>query len=211
VTKLYAQSQTVQKRLDQWGKITSEILYPPPPQRDYHTESYDNFIFSVSRLQRLKRLDLLVESFKHVKNKKLKAIIIGDGPEKKDITQKIKENNLEERIILLGKSDEKIVLKNFATCRAVFFAPEQEDYGFVTGEAFASRKAAITATDSGGPAELVKNGETGYVCDPDPKVIAEKIDQLAEDEDLAQRLGENAFDFISQITWDKTIQKLVIV
>jgi glycosyltransferase involved in cell wall biosynthesis len=211
VTKLYAQSKTIQKRLERWGKIPSEVLYPPPPQRDYHTESYDNFIFSVSRLQRLKRLDLLVDSFKHVKNKNLKAIIIGDGPEQKDISRKIKENSLEERVILLGKSDEKTVLKNFAACRAVFFAPEQEDYGFVTGEAFASQKAVITATDSGGPAELVINGETGFVCTPDPQVMAEKIDQLAEDENLAQRMGENAYKFISQITWEKTVQKLVIV
>jgi glycosyltransferase involved in cell wall biosynthesis len=211
VTKLYAQSLTIQKRLKQWGRIPSEVLYPPPPQRDYHTESYDNFIFSVSRLQRLKRLDLLVESFKYVKNKSLKAVIIGEGPEKGEITAKIKDNKLEGRVILLGKSDEKTVLENFATCRAVFFAPEQEDYGFVTGEAFACRKPVITATDSGGPAELVKNGETGFVCDPDPKVMAEKIDRLAENEDLAQRMGEDAYNFISQITWEKTIQKLIIV
>jgi glycosyltransferase involved in cell wall biosynthesis len=211
VSKLYAQSQTIQERLERWGKIPSEVLYPPPPQRDYHTESYDNFIFSISRLQRLKRLDLLVESFKYVKNKDLRAVIIGEGPEEVEIKAKIKNSNLEGRVVLLGKSDEKTVLENFATCRAVFFAPEQEDYGFVTGEAFASRKAVITATDSGGPAELVKNGETGFVCDPNPKVIAEKMDQLAENEDLAQRLGQDAYDFISQITWEKTIQKLVIV
>jgi glycosyltransferase involved in cell wall biosynthesis len=41
--------------------------------------------------------------------------------------------------------------------------------------------------------------------------MAEKMDFLAEDEDQAQRLGENAYNFISQITWEKTIQKLVIV
>lgn len=211
VTKLYAQSHTIQKRLERWGGITSEVLYPPPPQRDYYTESYDNFIFSVSRLQRLKRLALLIESFKHVKNKDLKAIIIGDGPEKKNIVQNIKDNNLEGRITLLGKSTEQAVLGHYATCRAVFFAPKQEDYGFVTGESFASRKAVITAKDSGGPAELVKNGETGFVCEPNPVVLAEKMDQLAEDEALAQRMGEEAFKFISQITWEKTVNKLVIV
>jgi glycosyltransferase involved in cell wall biosynthesis len=211
VTKLYAQSQTIQKRLERWGGIASEVLYPPPPQRKYHTESYDNFIFSVSRLQRLKRLDLLVESFKHVKNKSFKAIIIGDGPEKTNIVQKIKDNNLEERITILGQSTEQAVLDHFATCRAVFFAPEQEDYGFVTGESFASRKAVITAMDSGGPAELVKHGETGFICDPDPVALAEKMDQIAEDEALAQRMGAEAYAFISRITWEKTVDKLVIV
>lgn len=211
VRKLFAQSRTIQKRLERWGKIPSDVLYPPPPQRNYYTESYENFIFSVSRLQRLKRLDLLVEAFKHVKNKNLKAVIIGEGPEKDKITRQIVDNNLEKRVVLLGKADEETVLKNFAACRAVFFAPEQEDYGFVTGEAFASRKSVITAADSGGPAELVKNGETGYVCSPDPKLIAEKMDHLAEDEKLAQKMGEKAFDYISQITWEKTIKKLVIV
>jgi len=211
VNKLYAQSRTIQKRLERWGRISSEVLYPPPPQRDYHTESYDNFIFSVSRLQRLKRMDLLVKSFKHVKNKDLKAIIVGEGPEEKDILKKIKDYGLEERVTLLGKSEEKIVLDLFATCRAVFFAPEQEDYGFVTGEAFACRKAVITAHDSGGPAELVKDGETGFICEPDPAALAEKMDQLAEDEALAQTMGANAYSFISQITWEKTVKKLVIV
>jgi glycosyltransferase involved in cell wall biosynthesis len=211
VTKLYAQSSTIQKRLERWGGIQSEVLYPPPPQRDYRTESYDSFIFSVSRLQRLKRLDLLVESFKHVRNKGLKAVIIGDGPEQKNIQRKIKDNNLEERITLLGKSTEQAVLDHFSRCRAVFFAPEQEDYGFVTGEAFASRKSVITASDSGGPAELVKNGETGFVCEPDPVALAKKMDQLAEDKALAQRMGANAYKFISQITWEKTVKKLVIV
>ncbi|MGD9345259.1 MAG: glycosyltransferase family 4 protein [Candidatus Aminicenantes bacterium] len=211
VTKLYAQSRTIQKRLERWGRISSEVLYPPPPQRNYHTESYDNFIFSVSRLQRLKRLDLLVESFNHVKNKNLKAIIVGEGPEEKDILQKIKDYHLEERVTLLGKSEEKMVLDLFATCRAVFFAPEKEDYGFVTGEAFSSRKPVITTHDSGGPAELVKHGETGFVCEPDPVALAEKMDQLAEDETLARNMGDNAHTFISKITWEKTVKKLVVV
>jgi glycosyltransferase involved in cell wall biosynthesis len=211
VTKLYAQSSTIQKRLERWGGIKSEVLFPPPPPRAYHTESYGNTIFSVSRLQRLKRLDLLVESFKHVRNKDLQVVIIGDGPEQKNIIRKIKDNNLEKRITLLGKSTEKTVLDHFANCRAVFFAPEQEDYGFVTGESFASRKAVITASDSGGPAELVKDGETGFVCEPNPVALAEKMDQLAEDETLARRMGENAYKFISKITWEKTVQKLVIV
>ena len=53
-----------------------------------------------------------------------------------------------------------------ARCRAVCFAPLDEDYGFVTVEAFASSKAVVTCTDSGGPAELVRDGGTGLMCDP---------------------------------------------
>lgn len=211
VTKLYAQSETIKERLQKWGNIPSEVLYPPPPQRDYHTDSYTNFIFTVSRLQWLKRVDLLVDSFRYVKNKNLKAVIIGDGPEEKNLIKKIKEFNLEDRIRLIGKSDEISVLSHYARCRAVFFAPIREDYGFVTGEAFASRKAVLTTADSGGPAELLKLSQAGYILPPDPEKIAEKLDQVAEDENLAIKMGTRGFDFISKITWEDTVKKLTIV
>lgn len=210
VTKLLVQSKTIQKRLKKWGKIKAEVLYPPPPQRSYYTDSYQNFIFSVSRLHKLKRLDLLVEAFRYVKNKELKAVIIGQGPEEKNLTLKIKRNHLEKRISLLGAADEKTVLDHYARCRAVFFAPLREDYGLVTTEAFASRKAVITAADSGGPTELIRDGERGYITETSPKKIGERLDELAEDRNLAESMGKNALEFISQLTWEKTVEKLII-
>jgi glycosyltransferase involved in cell wall biosynthesis len=210
VTKLYAQSKTIQLRLIKWGNIQSNILYPPPPQRNYHTDSYQNFIFSVSRLHKLKRLDLLIDAFVYVKNKNLKAIIIGEGPDKKRLLQKVKANNLEERVVIFGLADEKVVMDHYARCLAVFFSPLREDYGFVTGEAFSCKKSVITTSDSGGPSELVKNNETGYIVDPDPKIIAEKIDLLSEQKNMAEKMGHKAFDFISQLTWEDKINKLIL-
>ncbi len=210
VTKLFAQSRTIQERLKKWGNIPSEVLYPPPPLRSYHTDAYNNFIFSISRIQELKRLDLLVDAFLYVKNKELKAVIIGEGPEKDKLREKIRSSKLEKRVLLLGKTDEKTVIDHYGRCRAVFFAPFREDYGLVTGEAFASRKPVITTADSGGPAELVRNGQTGYVLEADPKIIAEKLDELAEQKDLAEAMGDKAFDFISSFSWKETVQKLIL-
>jgi glycosyltransferase involved in cell wall biosynthesis len=110
----------------------------------------------------------------------------------------------------LGAADEKTVMSYFAGCRAVFFAPYQEDYGFVTGEAFSCKKPVITTTDSGGPAEIVEHNGSGYVLDPDPQSIAAKCDELAEDKNLSIKMGEKGFAFISQITWKDTIDRLVI-
>jgi glycosyltransferase involved in cell wall biosynthesis len=210
VTKLYAQSGTIQARLRRWGNIPSEVLFPPPPQRDYRTESYENFIFTVSRLHALKRIDLLIEAFRYVKNQDLKAFIIGDGPERENLSQKILEYGLEKRVRLLGAADEESALSHYARCLAVFFCPRSEDYGFVTTEAFASRKAVVTATDSGGPTELVKDGESGFVVPPDARRIAEKFDLLADTKNLAEKMGQNAFRFISGVTWPDAIRKLII-
>jgi len=210
VTKLYAQSATIQKRLERWGKIPSEVLYPPPPQRDYRTESYQNFIFTVSRLQRLKRVDLLVEAFRYVKNQDLRAFIIGDGPERESLSRRIREYGLENRVMLLGAAEEENLMSHYGRCLAVFFCPRSEDYGLVTAEAFASRKPVVTAEDSGGPAELVRDGESGYVVPPDPARIAEKFDLLAGTRGLAEKLGGNGHRFISRLTWPETIKKLLI-
>jgi glycosyltransferase involved in cell wall biosynthesis len=211
VTKLYAQSGTIQRRLERWGKISSEILYPPPPQRDYRTDSYQNFIFAVSRLQKLKRIDLLVEAFRHVKNRDLKAFVIGEGPERESLSRMIREYGLQNRVVLLGATEEENLLSHFGRCLAVYFCPLSEDYGLVTAEAFASRKPVITAEDSGGPAELVRDGDSGYVVPPDPARVAEKFDLLAGTKGLAERLGGNGHRFISRLTWPETINKLLLI
>jgi len=210
VTKLFAQSETIQRRLRHWGNIPSEVLYPPPPQRNYRTDSYQNFIFTVSRLQALKRLDLLVDAFRFVKNKDLKAFIIGEGPERETLTRKIREADLDHRVFLLGATEEENLMSHYARCLAVFFCPFNEDYGLVTAEAFASRKAVLTATDSGGPTELVKDGESGFIVDPNPSRLAEKIDLLAENKSLAEKMGQAGHKFISRLTWQDTVKKLLI-
>lgn len=210
VTKLFAQSKTIQHRLRKWGNIPSQVLYPPPPYREYRTDSYQNFVFSVSRLQRLKRLDLLIAAFRHVKNKDLKAIIIGEGPEAESLYNQIRSDKLEGRITLLGAAEEGSIIDHYARCLAVFFAPLREDYGLVTAESFASKKAVVTTLDSGGPAELVKDGVRGYVVEAEPEKIAEKLDELSMNPSLAETMGHNAHEFISGISWEKTVERLII-
>lgn len=210
VSKLFCISKTIQARLKKWGNIKAEVLYPPPPQRAYRTESYQNFIFSVSRFEKLKRMNLLVEAFQYVKNKECQAFIMGEGSEYENLVAKIRENHLEKRVFILNHKDEETLLDHYGRCRAVFFSPLREDYGFVTPEAFASRKAVLTTHDSGGPSELVKNDHTGYVLEPNPKKIAEKIDELAERKDLAEKMGQRAYEFASGLSWEETVKKLII-
>ncbi|MEW6456942.1 MAG: glycosyltransferase family 4 protein [Acidobacteriota bacterium] len=211
VTKIFAQSKTVQSRLRKWGNIYSEVLYPPAPKRKYRTETYENFIFTASRLYFLKRNDLLIESFSYLKNKEIKAYIAGDGEERENLKNKIKQKKLENRVFLLGEISEEELLNYYSKSRAIFYAPYLEDFGFVTIEAFSSRKPVITTFDSGGPSEIVEDGENGFVVEPDPERIAEKIDYFAENRDEAERMGGKGYKFSKENDWEKVVKKLVIV
>jgi glycosyltransferase involved in cell wall biosynthesis len=193
VTKLFVQSRTIQQRLAMWPEVRSTVLYPPAPQRPYRCDEYDDYIFMVSRLTPLKRADLLIEALATPDGAGIRAVIAGEGEERAALEARIAARGVGDRVRLVGRLSDAELLDHLARCRAVCFPPLDEDYGFVTVEAFASRKAVVTCRDSGGPAELVRDGVNGFVCDPTPTSLAVALRRLLEDPALAERMGEAAF------------------
>jgi len=208
VTRLVAQSRTIQARLQRFGGIRSELLYPPPPERPYRTDGYGDYIFAVSRLHPLKRLDLLVEAAALARDRSLSFKIAGEGEEEPRLRERIRALGLEGRVELLGAVTDAQLVDHYARCRAVYFAPWNEDYGFVTLEAFRSGKAVVTAADSGGPAELVRHGENGFVSAPTAEAVAAQIDALG-DRGLAERLGQAARRDAEAYRWERAVEELL--
>jgi glycosyltransferase involved in cell wall biosynthesis len=210
VTEVVAQSRTIQRRLAQDFDITADVLLPPPPPRAYRCDGYGDYVFAISRLTPLKRIDLFVRALADPAARGTRAVIAGDGQCGAELERLIVALGLSDRVTLTGSLSDKAVLDHFAQCRAVCFPPVGEDYGLVTAEAFASRKGVITCADSGGPTELVRHGETGLICDPTPKNLAEAIGQIMDDPGLAERLGNAAALRIAMLNWPATVKRLVI-
>jgi glycosyltransferase involved in cell wall biosynthesis len=208
VDTLFVQSRTVQRRLAIWPSLKSTVLNPPAPQRPYRCERYGDFIFMVSRLTPLKRAGLLLDALATTEGAGIRAVIAGDGEDRDRLARIVSERNLTDRVTLTGTLSQVELLHYLAHCRAVCFPPLQEDYGFVTVEAFASQKAVVTCTDSGGAAELVEDGVHGYVCEPSPAALAVRLRELIDDPALAERLGQQAHTRGQQITWPQTVKKL---
>jgi glycosyltransferase involved in cell wall biosynthesis len=106
--------------------------------------------------------------------------------------------------------EEQEKLRLLAGARGVVYLPFGEDsYGYVTLEAFHARKPVITLADSGGTLEVIEDGRNGRVVD-DTAELAEAIDELAEDESLARRMGQAALETIDEleISWDRVIECL---
>ena len=210
VTRVVAQSQTVQRRLAVDLGVRADVVYPPPPPRRYECREYGDFIFAISRLTPHKRVDLLIRALADASAGHVKAIVAGEGDERSELEALARSLGVADRITFAGRMDEQTMLDHLARCRAVCFTPFAEDYGFVTVEAFASRKAVITCTDSGGPTELVKDDDTGVVCEPTPASVAIALARLSDDRALAERLGANGAARVAAMRWDVVVQRLLI-
>ena len=210
VDRMFAQSKTIQGRLAKWGGVASKVLYPPPPQRQYRSDGYGDYLFVVSRLTPLKRIGLLLESLNQPETAGVRCLIAGDGEERVALQIRIDQLGMTGRVKLLGRLSETELLDHLSRCRAVCFPPLAEDYGFVTVEAFASKKAVITCFDSGGPAELVEDGVNGLVCSPTAAALAVGIQTLMEDRDLAERYGSAGHDVAKALSWEEVVARLVV-
>lgn len=209
VTKLFVQSRTIQQRLAMWPALQSTVLYPPAPQRDYRTETYGPSFLFVSRLTRLKRADLVIRALATADGAGIAATIAGEGEERAALERLASELGVANRVTFPGRLGDEQLVGHLARCRAVVFPPFQEDYGFVTAEAFASRKAVLTCRDSGGPAELVTDGASGFIVEPTAESLARAMRRLADDAALAERMGQAAFDAGSRLTWPEIVRTLV--
>jgi glycosyltransferase involved in cell wall biosynthesis len=211
VTKIVAQSHTIRRRLAQELEIEADVLWPPPPPRAYRCDGYGDYVLAISRLTPLKRLDLLMRALAEPAARHVRVRVAGDGESRASLDRLARDLGVANRVTFLGRIDDDTVLSHLGQCRAVCFTPYDEDYGFVTVEAFASRKGVITCGDSGGPTELVRDEETGLVCEPTPTSIAAALGRLTDDRPLAERLGRAAEAQVATMTWAAAVSRLVIV
>ena len=139
----------------------------------------------------------------------VRLVVAGDGTQRTALEKSVEELSVTDRVEFRGTvSDDKLV-ELYAGALGVAYAPFDEDYGYVTLEAFLARRPVVTADDSGGTLEFVVDGTNGFVCAPNPEAVADRFNRIAADRRLASSLGSAGFERARQITWDGVIEKLV--
>lgn len=206
---VYTISRNVAERLARYNGLAGEPLYPPPHHLGrYRSDGYGGYLFYAGRLDRLKRLDLAIDAMRRVRSE-ARLVIAGTGPLEPELRKQIGRLGLEKRVELVGFVSAEELINLYAGCRAAYYAPLNEDYGYVTVEAFLSRKPVVTTSDAGGPLEFVSAGDTGLVADPEPAAIAAAIDRLWEMPEARLRdMGEAGRARVAGITWDNVIDRL---
>jgi glycosyltransferase involved in cell wall biosynthesis len=206
---VYTISGNVADRLRRFNGVEGEVLYPPPKlDRLYHSGDFGDYIFSIGRLDPLKRFDLLIRAMKHTETP-VRCRIAGTGPERETLQNLIDRLGLTARVELLGWVENKDVIEHYANCLGVYYAPYDEDYGYVTVEAFKAAKPMISTSDAGGVLEFVEDGVNGFIGSSEsPKEIGARIDLLFRDREKARAMGLAGQGRVREVTWDRVIEKL---
>jgi glycosyltransferase involved in cell wall biosynthesis len=197
--KIFTTSSIVAGRLKDSVGLDAEVLAPPPAPLAFHCEEYGDFVLSVNRLDRAKRIDLLLEAAARVPD--VRVVVAGDGPDRERL-----QALATDRVEFVGRVGDEELADLYARCRAVYYAPVNEDYGLVPYEAFLSDKPVLTTTDAGGPLDIVHDGETGRVVEPRVEELARA---LTIDADDARRLGRAGHEIARDVTWSKCIERLL--
>jgi glycosyltransferase involved in cell wall biosynthesis len=207
--RVFANAQNTANRLSKFNGVCAQALYHPPPLAGrLHAGRYGDDILMVGRIEAVKRPELAIRAMRHVAPP-ARLVIVGEGSHRAAAERVAADAGVSDRVVFVGSTTGDELVKLYADALAVIYAPFDEDYGYVTLEAFLSEKPVITATDSGGTLEFVADGENGYVCPPDPDAIGVATARLAAEKQLAARLGRAGAARARTITWDGVVEQLL--
>jgi glycosyltransferase involved in cell wall biosynthesis len=183
------------------------------------------FLLGVGRFAEIKGFRYLISAVPIILEKypATKLVLIGFGPQEKELRSLISQLNLSNSVILPGSQSGVKLAEYFATAD-VFIGPSvvtpegaMEGQGLVFLEAMAS-KTAVIASKVGGIIDMIEDGRTGLlVPQKDPESIAAKVLLLARDKDLREKLAYNAKEVVeNRYSWEvvadafvKTYQKIL--
>nr|QFX66088.1 hypothetical protein [Camellia sinensis] len=204
------------KQLDARG-IKPSVLYPAVNVDQFnkpHTFKL-NFL-SVNRFERKKNIDLAISAFAMLRTPE-GDVLQGHNVADATLTvvggfdKRLRENveYLEELKSLAereGVSHQVKFMTSCSTterntllsqCLCVLYTPKDEHFGIVPLEAMAAHKPVI-ACNSGGPVETIKNGVTGFLCDPSPQDFSLAMAKLIQDPQMAERMGLEAWQHVAE-------------
>ena len=180
----------------------------------------ERMLLFVGRIEPLKGIDTLMQAIAVMKPNNLRVClsVIGGEPEVgsemennemlrlQDLRQNI---GLDDLVAFLGKRRQDTLPYYYSAAEVVVLPSFYESFGMVALEAMACG-TPVVASQVGGLAFLVQDGETGFTVPvDDPNALAERLTELLENPDLCQRMGKCAVEFAQDYAWEIIAKRIV--
>lgn len=213
---IFANSKVVADRLQRYNGIQAEVLYPPVFRAErFHAGAYGDTVVSVCRIERHKRIHLLVDALAASRSP-VKLAIYGTSSDPgyvRQLRESVVNYGLSDRVILEDRwitEDEKVDILSSAL--ALAYVPLDEDsYGYPVLEGAHARRPVVTTTDSGGVVEFARDEVEGFVAAPIPVALSVAFDRLHADRQLAERMGRAAELRVAElgVSWSHVLERLL--
>ena len=171
-------------------------------------------LLTVNHLHPRKRVNLLLETMPAIlaEHPQAAALIVGSGPEKAALQQLAEKLGLtREQVIFAGFVPETELAAHYATASVYVHTGRAESFGLAVLEACMAG-LPVVAVAEGGPLEILKDGETGFLVTPDPAAIASKVNYLLAQPSEAAQMGQRGLESVeNRYTWQKGAEDFIRV
>lgn len=157
-------------------------------------QEHEKIIVTAVRLEKFKNIPLLIQAFSNIEKqyKDYKLLIYGDGPEYKNIEEKINELHLKDKVILKGRSNEW----HKQAVRSEIFVLSSDYEGMSNSllEALAMGMPVISTDHPiGGAREVIENGKNGFLVPiKNVDILSKKLVELIENKELQKKFSKEA-------------------
>lgn len=154
----------------------------------------ERILLSVSRLSREKNIDFMLEGVRELVRRckiPFRLLIVGDGPERRRLEQKIAQLQLQTLVLLTGAVSPDQIAAYYRLADIFVFASRTETQGMVVLEAMASG-LPVVAVRASGIDDFVKNGVNGFKTGLRHDQWAGRIAEILGDQPLHRRLSQQA-------------------
>lgn len=207
----YTISAVVARRMRRWCGLDATPLFQPPPLTDRITPrsgGAGDHVLCPTRLEGNKRPGLFLDGVAAMR-RRVPAVLAGRGSLAGDLAAQVDRLGLDGRVALPGFVPDEELVDLLQRATAVVYAPFDEDYGFVTLQAFLAAVPVVTTHDAGGVLEWVEHEVTGLVTDGSPEAMGAALDRLVDDPELAARLGRAGRARVVDLSWDRVVATLL--
>lgn len=159
---IFANSINVQNRIKQHLNLDATVIYPPVDVSRYYHAPENGYYLSTARLEEYKRVELIVDAFKKMPDKKL--VMISGGSLLNKLTKSAQNF---PNIKIVGWVEQAQLYEYVSQCIATIYIPIDEDFGMSPVESMAAGKPVIGVAE-GGVKETIIDNETGLLLPKSP-------------------------------------------
>lgn len=176
----------------------------------YNIKQDEKVFLFVGRINALKNIFLIVDALKIVKKKKIfkfKMLFVGTGQDEKLLSNYIKDNNLQEDIILCGKVTDREILKYYYKRADLFLFPSLYDASSIVQIEAASQGTPGLFITGAATSSMIEDNVTGYLANNNDKDYAKRIIEIMNDTKTYNKVCSEVYNKI-YVTWDGIVDKL---